>query len=158
VTDLAKQLFQDLSSESGEFHLGEGQITVIDDCNRLYVTYNSGIVSAEPVRTTLELGHYGRSVVGLNVILAIPKSNGTSPIILGVVTEAVVPPHKANDASNDIDESDDIVLEAVNSLSLKCGTSEIVIRRNGEVVIRGTKIVSRAAQSNKIKGATVLIN
>ena len=49
-------------------------------------------------------------------------------------------------------------LEASDEIRLTCGKSSLVMRRDGTVIVRGVKIVSRASQSNKIRGGTVSIN
>ena len=49
-------------------------------------------------------------------------------------------------------------LEASDEIRLTCGKSSLVLRRDGTVIVRGVKIVSRASQSNKIRGGTVSIN
>jgi hypothetical protein len=49
-------------------------------------------------------------------------------------------------------------LEASEEIRLTCGKSSLLLRRDGTVIVRGVKIVSRASQSNKIRGATVDIN
>jgi len=49
-------------------------------------------------------------------------------------------------------------LEASEEIRLTCGKSSLVLRQDGTVIVRGVKIVSRASQSNKIRGATVEIN
>ncbi len=49
-------------------------------------------------------------------------------------------------------------LEASDEIRLTCGKSSLVLRRDGTVIVRGVTIVSRASQSNKIRGGTVSIN
>jgi hypothetical protein len=49
-------------------------------------------------------------------------------------------------------------LEAADEIRLTCGKSSLVLRSDGTVVVRGVRIVSRASESNKIKGSTVSIN
>ena len=49
-------------------------------------------------------------------------------------------------------------LEASEEIGLTCGKSSLVMRRDGTVIVRGVKIVSRATESNKIRGGTVSIN
>ena len=51
-----------------------------------------------------------------------------------------------------------ITFESSGEVIIKCGNSTITMRNDGEIVLRGKKIVSRAAQSNKLKGAAVKIN
>jgi hypothetical protein len=49
-------------------------------------------------------------------------------------------------------------LDAAEEIRLTCGKSLLVLRRDGTVIVRGVRIVSRASESNKIRGATVNIN
>jgi hypothetical protein len=49
-------------------------------------------------------------------------------------------------------------LEAADEIRLTCGKSSLVLRRDGTVVIRGVNIVSRALQTNKIRGGSVSVN
>jgi hypothetical protein len=49
-------------------------------------------------------------------------------------------------------------LEASEEIRLTCGKSFLLLRRDGTVIVRGVKVVSRASQANKIRGATVEIN
>ena len=158
MSEVAKSVIQDLLLDAGEFQIGEGEVTEIDKRGRVYVTYGEDNESPTLARTTLTLDKYGSSVVGHTVLLAIPDTTKASPIILGFISDATISPENTDVSLDAAADSEDLVLEAVNSLSLRCGKSEIVIRRNGEVVIRGLKIVSRAAQTNKLKGASVLIN
>lgn len=53
-------------------------------------------------------------------------------------------------------ERRDVVAE--EELVLRCGRSSIVLSKDGTIVIRGTKILSRAAGVNRIKGGAVEIN
>ena len=48
--------------------------------------------------------------------------------------------------------------EASDEIRLTCGKSSLVLRKDGTVIVRGVKIVSRASQSNKIRGGTISLN
>lgn len=48
--------------------------------------------------------------------------------------------------------------EATDEITIVCGKSSISLRSDGRVVIKGTELVSRAAGTNKIRGAAVKIN
>jgi hypothetical protein len=50
------------------------------------------------------------------------------------------------------------MFEATEEISITCGKSSITLRKDGRVVIKGTDLVSRAARTNKIRGAAVKIN
>lgn len=51
-----------------------------------------------------------------------------------------------------------ITIEGRDEIVLKCGDASITLRRNGRLVIRGTYVEARSRGTNRIKGASVLIN
>lgn len=51
-----------------------------------------------------------------------------------------------------------VSLQAAERLELRCGDSAIVMTADGHVTIRGANLVSRATETNKIRGGAVLIN
>ncbi|HJN44522.1 MAG: hypothetical protein CL477_12595 [Acidobacteria bacterium] len=94
----------------------------------------------------------------------------TPPVILGVVAQRLWEEQAENGAreahvqlpvgearSVQLDKRR-VDLEATDQIRLTCGKSSLVLRRDGTVIVRGVKVVSRASQSNKIRGATVSIN
>jgi hypothetical protein len=94
----------------------------------------------------------------------------TGPVIVGVVTQRLWQ-KRDSDASAQAQvqlpagspvtvqaDKRRLDLEATDEIRLTCGKSSLVMRRDGTVVVRGVQIVSRASQSNKIRGATVSIN
>ncbi|MFN8066638.1 MAG: hypothetical protein U0P82_17745 [Vicinamibacterales bacterium] len=58
----------------------------------------------------------------------------------------------------EVDRQRRIELEAADEIRLTCGKSALVMRRDGTVIVRGVKIVSRATETNRIMGGTVGIN
>jgi hypothetical protein len=108
------------------------------------------------------------TLLGRSVLVALNRH--TQPVILGVVQRRLWDSPGANDAreahvklatdrpvSVQADKRT-LDLEAADEIRLTCGKSSLVLRRDGTVVVRGVNIVSRASQSNKIKGGTVGIN
>ena len=106
----------------------------------------------------------GRTVL----VLADPQAD---PIILGVVARRLWDEPEAEGAHEAraqlpageamsvlVDKKKRISLEASDEIRLTCGKSSLVMRRDGTVIVRGVKLVSRATQANKIRGATVSIN
>ena len=106
------------------------------------------------------------ALLGRTVIVAL---EGAAPVILGVVAqrlwdtgegageEAVVSLPAASAMPLPVGQQR-LDLEASDEIRLSCGKSSLVLRRDGTVIVRGVKIVSRASQSNKIRGATVSLN
>jgi hypothetical protein len=118
----------------------------------------------ERLETAITLGQYAVAVF--------EGGDRSRPILLGFIE----PPELPQPASADVGPREAEVklptrearlvqldkrkleFEASEEIRLTCGKSSLVLRRDGTVVVRGVKIVSRASESNKIRGATVSIN
>jgi hypothetical protein len=109
------------------------------------------------------------ALLGRTVLVLLTRNR--SPVILGAVTQRVWGGREAGPlleaqgrlpagqpVSVQLDRRQRLDLEASEEIRLTCGKSLLVLRRDGTVIIRGVKLVSRATQSNKIRGATVNIN
>lgn len=100
---------------------------------------------------------------GNSVLVINEDGDPKRPIIIGSIVEKLdfepslkkssVKEHKAIHF-----KGKQITFESSGQVIIKCGNSTITMKNDGEIVLRGKKIVSRAAQSNKIKGAAVKIN
>lgn len=116
-----------------------------------------------PARTTVSVSPRD---VGRQVVLVFEEGDPSRPIVLGllqarpVVTapaevSGVLParthPHVRADGER-------VQIEATRELVLRCGKSSITLRSDGQVFVKGMKIVSRARGTHKIKGGDVLIN
>jgi hypothetical protein len=53
---------------------------------------------------------------------------------------------------------EELVLEARDQITLKCGDGSITIREDGKILIKGKDLVSHAQRTNRIKGGAVAIN
>ncbi|MBZ4422606.1 DUF6484 domain-containing protein [Myxococcus sp. RHSTA-1-4] len=51
-----------------------------------------------------------------------------------------------------------VVIEGQDEIVLKCGEASITLRRNGRVIVKGTRLDSRATGTHRIKGGAVEIN
>jgi hypothetical protein len=108
--------------------------------------------------------------VGRQVVLAFEQGDPRRPIVLGVLQPNPVreEPESASEertaeVPKDVDrrirvDGRTVYIEADRELVLQCGKSSIILRAGGEVYVKGLKIVSRARETNKIKGGNVLIN
>jgi len=89
---------------------------------------------------SLEPGHV--------VLVLLPRTLKEHGCVLGRVGRYRRPDQESNDA----------VIEAKKSLTLKCGQSSIEMRRDGRLLVKGVDVVTRAKRTNKIKGGSVHIN
>jgi uncharacterized protein (DUF2345 family) len=55
-------------------------------------------------------------------------------------------------------DGDRIVIQGREAIELRCGTTSLVLRKSGEVEIRGEKIVSRSRGPNILTGASIRLN
>jgi hypothetical protein len=87
------------------------------------------------------------------VLVWIPTVEEDSrPVIIGRVAAPSDP------LKNETPCAGDLLLEAKESLTLKCGDGSITIRADGKVLIKGKDLVSSAIRMNRIKGGAVSIN
>lgn len=108
------------------------------------------------------------ALLGQTVLVVLNRH--TQPVILGVVARRLWEPREGDNSREictQLSPGDALAvrvdkrsldLDASDEIRLTCGKSSLVLRRDGTVIIRGVTIVSRASQSNKVKGGTVSIN
>jgi hypothetical protein len=104
--------------------------------------------------------------VDLPVLLVFENGDPTLPIIIGFVQNAFpAPHHQAAAVISDVQRSsptavdrETIIFRALGEIVLQCGKSSIILRNDGTIAIKGSKIVSRSSGEHKIKGASVRIN
>jgi hypothetical protein len=51
-----------------------------------------------------------------------------------------------------------VVLSAEEELTIRCGDGAIILRRNGQILLRGLDIVSHARRSNRVRGGSIELN
>lgn len=98
--------------------------------------------STIPPRTQIE---------GAEVLVVFEDGDPRRPVITGFVRDALwslapaSPPPK-------------VLVEGENEVVLRCGEGTILMTADGRIVIKGTRVTSRATEANKVRGAVVLIN
>ena len=130
-----------------------------DDFNRPLVEhpYTGRTVVA---KFAIESRELSTDTVGRQLVVLLAAEG---PIIMGIVREAL---EAAPSGPKDVDglapalivDGRQVQLPAKSELVLRCGASSITLTKEGKIVIRGTKIVSRASGENSVKGACVKIN
>ena len=93
-------------------------------------------------------------VPGMTVLLLLQEDHG--PVILGHIGELGRDVTAGKTGAKQAEPN--VLIEASESLTLRCGASSLVMRKDGKVVLKGKRLLSRASQANKIKGASVNIN
>ena len=122
---------------------------------------SSGPVAARLLNGCMD-GIDTSSLTGMTVLLAFDED--PRPVVLGRVIDKLDPETSSRVAIPQSDEQEvtvdgrKVVLEGKKEVALRCGRSEIVLRADGKVLIKGTQVVSRATRTNALKGGTVRIN
>ena len=98
---------------------------------------------------------------GHPVLLVLENGDPSLPIIVGLVSD-VLPGASASSAGDAQDSFEidgrRVSFEGREEVVLRCGQASITLRADGQVVVNGTRLMSRASETNKIRGASVLIN
>jgi hypothetical protein len=131
----------------------------------------SGEVQSRPASSVLRFpsaAAASEALLGRQVLVVVTEN--ARPVIVGVVEERLWEARGAEVGSEveaTVATSEPMTvqldkrrlqLEAADEIRLTCGKSSLVLRRDGTVVIRGVNIVSRALQTNKIRGGSVSVN
>jgi len=90
--------------------------------------------------------------VGDRVLVWLPEDEGERGVVLGRIGPSQAP------AVQEQETPEELVIEAKESLTFKCGEGSITLRKDGKILIKGKDLVSRAQRMNRIKGGAVAIN
>ncbi|PIE19642.1 MAG: hypothetical protein CSA65_01865 [Proteobacteria bacterium] len=165
---MKKDSISDLTSTPGRSGLAVGVIASIDESHHPHVTFDQvGPYLAQVASRVAQRLGLLRNAAGTPVVLAFPEGDETRPVIIDLVVETLpVVGHHARSRSTDAaDEGNQegeadvrTVIEGQVALELRCGKAHVILHEDGEVVIRGTRIDSRARGTHRIRGGQVRVN
>ena len=105
--------------------------------------------------------------VGRKLLLAFEGGDALQPLILGLVRETLATAPAAAPANRPLAgeagqaltvNGRSLHFDAQEEIVFRCGQGSITVRADGSILIKGTKLMSRASEVNKIRGASVQIN
>jgi len=104
-------------------------------------------------------------LINNQVVILFQDRDLEKPIITGIIRNSIfentgistLDPHKQPTQSFTVNGKK-LVFEGEEEIVLRCGLGSITLRANGQISVKGSKLLSRASQSNKIRGASVFIN
>jgi Domain of unknown function (DUF6484) len=150
------------SKIAGPLH---GVIKCVDRDGRPLVKFEGGSM---PVAARLAASLQGADtskLAGAGVILIFEQGDSSRPIIVDFVRDSFgatdQPTTDAQpqgfSASFEV-KGRTVILEGKEEIVLRCGQGSLTIRADGQVVIKGTRLMSKASETNKVRGSSVLIN
>lgn len=105
------------------------------------------------------------NIHGASVLLLFEKGDVQRPIIVGVMQESLSYGSdnmelllQEQRPSEGLVDGEVLRFDADSEIILQCGKSSITLMKDGKIILKGTKLISRSSGENKIKGATVSIN
>jgi hypothetical protein len=90
-----------------------------------------------------------KPAIGDEVLMWAPKDGQTRGVVLGIIG----PTPQAGRAPQE-----ELLLEAIRCLRLKCGNGLIEITADGAIRIKGQDVTTHARRRNRVKGGSVAIN
>jgi hypothetical protein len=152
-------------SEAGDVQIGE--LVSVDSDGRPLVTFDGGpphgvvarVATAEPAPAEIDANNLPK------VLLTFEGADVVEPIIVGFVRDSFTRRSASQTVVVAVEDTRRIelngkavIFRAEEEIVLKCGLGSLTIRADGQIVIKGRRLVSRASESNKIRGASVEIN
>jgi len=107
--------------------------------------------TALPARSLCELT---ADMIGCEVALLFQEGDPQKPLIVG----RVVKPARVTEATYVSRDGEHIKITSEKTIELRCGKATIIMDRDGRITIRGTRLVSHASGSNRIRGGSIDLN
>lgn len=142
-----------------------GQVLGVNDDHTVVVDYPGNPATPVVARMLTSAANDldVRQWLGQQALLVFENGDAQRPIVIGLLANTAAPVRTSNtllrDHANNVQlNGKQLKFDGSESVAIVCGKSSIVMHADGRVVIKGTRLVSRAAESNKIKGATIDLN
>ena len=152
-------------------------LEAIDATGSVLVRLPDGLVAPARVSSHLDPAGVRHAAASRGTAVALLQPGDPRPVLIGLVEEGLEPlraaaveapsrgaPVEANVAGDQslaaIARVDGrrVAITAYDEVVLCCGKASISLRRDGRVVVKGTRIETDADGVNRIKGASVRIN
>lgn len=144
-----------------------GTMVGIDPQGRPLVTFKGGPAMPVPARVATSDPRPADAdlLAGVAVLLMFENGDSRQPIVVGFVRDALsmkTPVDRVAVVAEKMRTVElngkALVFEGQEEIVLRCGLGSLTIRANGQIIVKGTRLVSRASETNKIRGASVQIN
>ncbi len=158
---IVERLMSSVDTQYGQ--IAVGRVVDVDADGQPFVAF-AGCANGPVLAKSLIVVPRDSLIEAMSVLLAFEAGDMSRPVILGVLHDRIHPPTcddgravKPRPRSVTID-GESLTLEGKREVVLRCGKSSITLKKDGSIYMRGTRLLSRASETNKIKGASVGIN
>ena len=171
MTDLTKAGIQTLTTETEQpsVILGNKIARIVESDNTETVLVQWDKSPATPARHLISVDVnelIGSENAGREVLITFIDNDPKQPVITGVMSSVVDKMVQMELASDDdkqaspiiTGDDENITITAHHQITLQCGKSSLILKKDGKIIVKGTNILSRASERNKIKGASVEVN
>lgn len=115
------------------------------------------VFPGNPQETALRarsLAELSQEMVGQQVALLFEEGDPLRPLIVGKIVE----PKHSPSALQMSRDGERVRITAEESIELQCGSSKIILEKDGRIVIRGVRLTSQASGANNIRGGSINLN
>jgi len=159
--------FLDYTYSNQSFFSRIGQIISIGPDNQILIDFPGNKFDAIPARTLISVS---KDDIHKNVLILFDHNIPEKPIIIGIIKEETDHiKEKNNHTENNFHSLDNVdshikidgkklILQAENEIEFRCGDCMILLKKDGDIIIKGINIISRAYEQHKIKGGSVTVN
>jgi hypothetical protein len=136
-----------------------GHIVDVGPDGQARIEFEGNAAGPLPARTIFNT--QTRPTAGAAVLIVFENGDPMRPIILGYPRDGVASAVTTATVSKEQPVALTVrsfVVEAGQEIVLRCGQGSITLCADGTVVVRGTRLLSRASGTNRIRGAAVRIN
>ena len=127
-----------------------------DEAHGVEVEYANGRRACAETTMELDAVAWQRAIAQARRVLVVPTASGV-PVVTGFVQTPGQVPSPSGEVVVRVD-GDRLVLHGREEIELRCGRASLVLRRTGEVEIRGEKVASRSRGANVVTGASIRLN
>ncbi|HVH04148.1 MAG TPA: DUF6484 domain-containing protein [Amaricoccus sp.] len=106
--------------------------------------------AAVPARSIAPVGY---AMIGAEVALMFEDGDPLRPLIVGRLVEPArgAPPQVFRDGEV-------VRVTGGERIELRCGSASLIMEKDGRITLRGTRLVSHASGTNRIRGGSVQLN
>jgi len=106
--------------------------------------------SAVPARSLAPLDY---AMIGAEVALLFEAGDPLRPLIVGRLVEPArgAPPQILRDGEL-------VRVTGGERIELRCGRASLIMEKDGRITLRGTRVISHASGTNRIRGGSVQLN